>query len=181
VQVLSVDSDGCLVDPDALTEDWARETARAMGIELTPEHSDAIRFMRKFYEEDRTPTDARFVMRHLSETRGASRNRMFELFPYGYPGRPARSPACAELCGRGGCGQAGDDRRDEEPAILEKICRGERILHFETIRQRKDESLVDISLTISPIRDSRGQLSVRRKLRATSRNSRRRVIGRICR
>jgi PAS domain S-box-containing protein len=50
------------------------------------------------------------------------------------------------------------DRRDEEPAILEKIHRGERIQHFETIRQRKDGSLIDISLTISPIRDSNGKI-----------------------
>jgi PAS domain S-box-containing protein len=50
------------------------------------------------------------------------------------------------------------DRRDEEPAILEKIHRGERIEHFETVRQRKDGSFVDISLTISPIRNSRGEI-----------------------
>jgi PAS domain S-box-containing protein len=50
------------------------------------------------------------------------------------------------------------DRRDEEPVILEKIKRGERIEHFETVRQRKDRSLVDISLTISPIRDSSGEV-----------------------
>ncbi len=50
------------------------------------------------------------------------------------------------------------DRLDEEPAILGKIHRGERIEHFETIRQRKDGSLVDISLTISPIRNSRGTI-----------------------
>jgi PAS domain S-box-containing protein len=50
------------------------------------------------------------------------------------------------------------DRRDEEPAILDKIHRGERIHHFETIRQRKDGSLIDISLTISPIRNSRGEI-----------------------
>jgi PAS domain S-box-containing protein len=50
------------------------------------------------------------------------------------------------------------DRRDEEPAILEKIHRGERIEHFETVRQRKDGSLVDISLTISPIRNTRGEI-----------------------
>ena len=48
------------------------------------------------------------------------------------------------------------DRLDEEPAILEKIHRGERIEHFETVRQRKDGSFVSISLTISPIRNSRG-------------------------
>jgi PAS domain S-box-containing protein len=50
------------------------------------------------------------------------------------------------------------DRRDEEPAILEKIHRGERIQHFETVRQRKDGSLVDISLTISPIRNAGGKI-----------------------
>src|ERR1700722_3880519 len=50
------------------------------------------------------------------------------------------------------------DRLDEEPTILEKIHRGERIEHFETVRQRKNGSLVDISLTISPIRNSRGKI-----------------------
>ena len=46
------------------------------------------------------------------------------------------------------------DRIGEEPGILERIGRGETIDHYETVRQRKDGSLVDISLTISPIRDS---------------------------
>jgi PAS domain S-box-containing protein len=50
------------------------------------------------------------------------------------------------------------DRQDEEPSILQKIHRGERIEHFETVRQRKDGSFVDISLTISPIRDARGKI-----------------------
>ena len=50
------------------------------------------------------------------------------------------------------------DRLDEEPAILAKIHRGERIEHFETVRQRKDGSFVNISLTISPIRNSRGKI-----------------------
>jgi PAS domain S-box-containing protein len=51
-----------------------------------------------------------------------------------------------------------EDRLNEEPIILEKIHRGERIEHFETIRQRKDQSPIDISLTISPIRNSRGKI-----------------------
>jgi PAS domain S-box-containing protein len=50
------------------------------------------------------------------------------------------------------------DRLDEEPVILGKIQRGERIEHFETVRQRKDGSLIDISLTISPIRNSSGKI-----------------------
>lgn len=48
------------------------------------------------------------------------------------------------------------DRLQEEPHILSQLRRGERVDHFETIRRRKDGSLVDISLTISPIRDAKG-------------------------
>ncbi|MBL6938483.1 MAG: PAS domain S-box protein [Alphaproteobacteria bacterium] len=50
------------------------------------------------------------------------------------------------------------DRHDEEPGILGRIHRGERIEHYETVRQRKDGSLVDISLTVSPIRDVSGKI-----------------------
>ena len=50
------------------------------------------------------------------------------------------------------------DRIDEEPGILERIGRGETIDHYETVRQRKDGSLIDISLTISPIRDPDGRV-----------------------
>jgi TusE/DsrC/DsvC family sulfur relay protein len=87
---LSVDNDGYLVDPDEWTEDWARETARAANIELTAEHWEAIRFMRGYYDEHRIPADARFVIRHLTETLGADRNCLFELFPGGYPGHACR-------------------------------------------------------------------------------------------
>jgi PAS domain S-box-containing protein len=50
------------------------------------------------------------------------------------------------------------ERYDEEPAMLARIKRGERIEHYETIRQRKDGSLLDISLTVSPIRDAVGNI-----------------------
>jgi PAS domain S-box-containing protein len=50
------------------------------------------------------------------------------------------------------------DRPDEEPRILARLRRGERVDHFETIRQRKDGSRLNISLTISPIKDARGQI-----------------------
>src|SRR4029077_13879103 len=45
------------------------------------------------------------------------------------------------------------ERQDEEPKILDRIRRGERIEHYETIRLRKDGSLVDISLSVSPVKD----------------------------
>lgn len=50
------------------------------------------------------------------------------------------------------------DHLDEEPNILARIRRGERIDHYETARVRKDGSLVDISLTVSPIRSPEGQI-----------------------
>jgi PAS domain S-box-containing protein len=50
------------------------------------------------------------------------------------------------------------DRHDEEPMILGRIRRGERIEHYETVRQRKDGSLVDISITVSPIRSENGEI-----------------------
>jgi PAS domain S-box-containing protein len=51
-----------------------------------------------------------------------------------------------------------DDRLNEEPDILKRIRRGERIEHYETIRRRKDGTLLDISLTVSPIFDARGRI-----------------------
>jgi PAS domain S-box-containing protein len=50
------------------------------------------------------------------------------------------------------------ERHDEEPDILARIRRGERIDHYETVRRRKDGSLVDISLTVSPIKDATGKI-----------------------
>lgn len=51
-----------------------------------------------------------------------------------------------------------EDRLDEEPAILARISAGERVDHFETIRRRKNGTFIDISLTISPIRDGDGKI-----------------------
>jgi PAS domain S-box-containing protein len=48
------------------------------------------------------------------------------------------------------------DRRHEETKILERLRRGERIDHFETVRMRKDGTMLDISITVSPIKDRAG-------------------------
>lgn len=50
------------------------------------------------------------------------------------------------------------DRADEEPQILARQARGERIDHFETVRVRKDGRRINVSLTVSPIRDSQGNI-----------------------
>jgi PAS domain S-box-containing protein len=50
------------------------------------------------------------------------------------------------------------DREDEESRILSNIRSGQKIDHYETVRQRKDGSLIDISLTVSPIKNSQGKV-----------------------
>ena len=50
------------------------------------------------------------------------------------------------------------DRFDEEPDILERIRHAGRIDHYETVRRRKDGTLIDVSLTVSPLLDSNGRV-----------------------
>lgn len=50
------------------------------------------------------------------------------------------------------------ERVSEEPVILERIRRGERIDHYETVRRRKDGTLFEVSLTVSPIKDVDGRV-----------------------
>jgi PAS domain S-box-containing protein len=50
------------------------------------------------------------------------------------------------------------NRRDEETVIIERIKKGERIEHFDTVRIGKDKKPLDISLTISPVRDASGKI-----------------------
>jgi two-component system, chemotaxis family, CheB/CheR fusion protein len=50
------------------------------------------------------------------------------------------------------------DRYDEEAEIIGRIRRGERVDHYETIRQRKDGTLLNISLTVSPMRNAEGRI-----------------------
>src|SRR6202167_5412559 len=50
------------------------------------------------------------------------------------------------------------NRRDEETVIIERIKKGERLEHFDTVRIRKDKTPLDISLTVSPLRDASGKI-----------------------
>jgi PAS domain S-box-containing protein len=50
------------------------------------------------------------------------------------------------------------DRPDELPELMERLRQGERMEHHETVRRRKDGSLVEVSLTISPVKDAEGRI-----------------------
>jgi PAS domain S-box-containing protein len=64
----------------------------------------------------------------------------------------------AEMVGTSICRIIPADRQGEEDDLLARLRNGEKIDHFETIRQRKDGTLVPISLTVSPIRDEDGRI-----------------------
>jgi tRNA 2-thiouridine synthesizing protein E len=80
------DEEGYLVDPGDWNDEIAEALARQEGIVLSEEHWAVIRFMRRYYEERQIAPDARHVMKHLAEVKGAGagRNDLFVLFPYGY-------------------------------------------------------------------------------------------------
>jgi PAS domain S-box-containing protein len=50
------------------------------------------------------------------------------------------------------------ERADEEPQILQRIRNGERVDHYETVRRCKDGTLIDVSLTVSPIKNAQGKV-----------------------
>jgi signal transduction histidine kinase len=60
------------------------------------------------------------------------------------------------------------DRWNEEDEVLARIRSGRSIEHFETLRQRKDGSMIEISLSVSPIKTSTGAIIGARRSRATS-------------
>ena len=85
MQLPDIDEEGYLIDPNVWNEDIAKEFALQESIELTQDHWDAIKFMREYYAEHQVAPDVRHVMKHLAEQLGQeSRNKIFELFPYGY-------------------------------------------------------------------------------------------------
>ena len=80
-----IDSEGYVVEPQDWSETLAEEFARQENIELSEDHWDVIHFMRAYYEEHQVAPDARFVIKHLTGRLGlTARNKLFELFPYGY-------------------------------------------------------------------------------------------------
>lgn len=66
--------------------------------------------------------------------------------------------AAHEIIGRPITAIIPPERFEEEASILDRVRRGEKLVHFETLRQRKGGRIVPVSLTISPIRDTNGRI-----------------------
>ncbi len=87
----ALDGEGYLVDPEDWNEALAAQLAQAQGIELQDDHWLVIRFMRDYYAEHQICADARHAMKQLEHRYpGRGRQRMFELFPYGYVAQACR-------------------------------------------------------------------------------------------
>jgi PAS domain S-box-containing protein len=70
------------------------------------------------------------------------------------------------------------ERPDEMPAILERVHRGERVEHYETVRVRKDGTRVHVSLSVSPVKDASGRIVGAAKI-ARDTSERRRLEGEL--
>ncbi|OAN49500.1 sulfite reductase subunit gamma [Paramagnetospirillum marisnigri] len=79
-----LDAEGYLADPDDWNENVAIQLASREKIALEAEHWTVLFFMRQWLSERRVAPDVRHVIKHLAEAHGTGRNRVFELFPYGY-------------------------------------------------------------------------------------------------
>lgn len=85
------DDEGYLVDPQCWSEAVASAIAAEQGVELGEAHWAVIAFMRGWLAEHGVTPDARHVMRHLESLHaGDGRQRLFELFPYGYVAQACR-------------------------------------------------------------------------------------------
>lgn len=64
----------------------------------------------------------------------------------------------SEIIGRSVLVLMPPELHDQEPMIVDRLARGERIEHFETVRVRKDGQHIEVSLSVSPIRDTGGHV-----------------------
>src|SRR4051812_30742955 len=149
-QTIRQRKDGMLINVNLTISPIRDEHGRIFGISnfirrtLRPESDLARRQLAAIVES----SDDAIISKDLDGTittwnRGAER-----LFGY----------AAQEIVGKSVLTLIPDDRKDEEPAILARLRRGERVGHFETLRRRKDGSLVEISLTVSPVVDASGHV-----------------------
>lgn len=121
---------------------------------------DALRIRRGQYEA----RDAISARRHLAAIVESSEDAIISktlegiILTWNEGARRLFGYEPAEAIGRSITLVIPPERLDEERSILERLRRGERIEHFETVRIAKDGRLLDISLTVSPIRDEAGRV-----------------------
>ena len=87
LQYIQRDEEGFLLDASEWREDFIEPIATEMDITLSEEHMEIIRYIRSYYEQNRTVPEARTLLKYLKEHWGeakATRRYLYQLFPYGY-------------------------------------------------------------------------------------------------
>jgi PAS domain S-box-containing protein len=118
-------------------ERWRAERDRLMS-------RDAMAFLASIVES----SDDAIVSKRLDGTITSWNGAAARLFGY----TPAEIIGCSILT------LIPEANHSEEQDIISRIRRGERVQHYETVRRRKDGSLVDLSITVSPIKDASGEI-----------------------
>lgn len=81
------DEEGFFLDADEWCEDYIAPIAQELEIELTDEHLEIIRYVRRYYERYKSVPEARTLLKFLKVNWGqgkATRRYLYQLFPYGY-------------------------------------------------------------------------------------------------
>ncbi|HTU34169.1 MAG TPA: PAS domain S-box protein [Candidatus Acidoferrum sp.] len=132
-----------LNDPEALLDGVCAEVVDELP-ELRRKADRAIRLLATIVDS----SEDAIVSKNLNGTILTWNNGAEKLFGYTGP----------EAIGRHISLVIPHDRLDEEAAIIERIRRGESVDHFDTVRVCKDGALIDVSITISPLRDEAGKI-----------------------
>ena len=81
------DEEGFFLDVDVWNEDYIKPIADELEIELSDEHLEIVRYIRSYYEQNKSVPEARTLLKHLKDTWGkdkATRRYLYRLFPHGY-------------------------------------------------------------------------------------------------
>src|SRR6266498_2496288 len=176
--------DGSLIPPSACPMASAVNTGQSFrGEEITIERSDGSRIIAQvnidpLYELDGRRTGAINAFQDVTDLKQAERasRRLAAIVEWSDDAIVTKDLngvitswnqaaerlfgyAPAEIIGKPVTTLIPPEHIDEEPDILGRIRRGERVDHYETVRRRKDGSLVEISLSVSPIRDADGAIT----------------------
>jgi PAS domain S-box-containing protein len=144
IEGMNASADDYLIKPFSARELLARVDSHLKMARIRHEANEAMKRLAAIVES----SDDAIVTKDLNSIVTSWNNGAERIFGY----------AADEMIGRRITMLIPSDRHNEEVEILKRIRGGERIDHYETVRQRKDGSLADISLTISPLKDAAGRV-----------------------
>jgi PAS domain S-box-containing protein len=144
VDGLAVGADDYLIKPFSARELLARVAVRLESAQLRSQLSEERAYLASIVDS----SDDAVVGKTLDSVITSWNKAAERIFGY----------SAAEAIGQSIRMLIPQDRLVEEDHVLERLRRGERIDHYETVRQRKNGTLFDVSLTISPIKDGNGRI-----------------------